>query len=45
MRVRKSPVLTVVFWMLLAYFMLPLAWLVVNATKSNSEFFDSMRRG
>lgn len=36
---RKSPVLTIVLWMLLAYFMLPLAWLVVNATKSNVDLF------
>lgn len=38
---RRSPVLTVVFWMLLAYFMLPLLWLVVNATKSNTELFTT----
>lgn len=37
----RSIVLTVVFWALLAYFMLPLAWLVVNATKTNSELFSS----
>lgn len=36
---RTSPVLTVVFWALLAYFMLPLLWLVINSTKSNSELF------
>lgn len=36
---RRSPVLTIVFWMLLAYFMLPLAWLVVNSTKTNSDLF------
>lgn len=35
----RSPVLTALFWMLLAYFMLPLVWLVVNSTKSNSELF------
>lgn len=39
LRGRTSPVLTVVFWMLLAYFMLPLAWLVVNSTKTNSDLF------
>lgn len=39
LRGRPSPVLTIVFWMLLAYFMLPLAWLVVNSTKSNSDLF------
>ncbi|CAN5346345.1 carbohydrate ABC transporter permease [soil metagenome] len=36
---RPSVVLTVVFWALLAYFLLPLAWLVVNSTKSNSDLF------
>jgi len=36
---RTSPVLTIVFWALLAYFMLPLLWLVVNSTKSNAELF------
>ena len=41
MRARHSPVLTVVFWMLLAYFMLPLAWLVVNSTKSNADLFTT----
>lgn len=39
LRGRTSPVLTIVFWMLLAYFMLPLAWLVVNSTKTNSDLF------
>ncbi len=38
---RRSPVLTIVFWTLLAYFMLPLAWFVVNATKSNCDLFVS----
>ena len=36
---RSSPVLTVVFWTLLAYFMLPLLWLLINSTKSNSDLF------
>jgi len=40
-RARRAPVLTVVFWMLLAYFMLPLAWLVVNSTKSNADVFTT----
>jgi len=39
LRGRSSVILTVVFWMLLAYFMLPLAWLVVNSTKTNSDLF------
>ncbi len=41
LRGRRSPVLTIVFWMLLAYFMLPLLWLVINSTKSNSDLFVS----
>lgn len=41
LRGRRSPVLTIVFWTLLAYFMLPLAWLVVNSTKSNEDLFTS----
>jgi multiple sugar transport system permease protein len=41
LRGKHSPVLTVVFWMLLAYFMLPLAWLVVNSTKSNDQLFTT----
>lgn len=41
LRGKRSPVLTVVFWMLLAYFMLPLAWLVVNSTKSNDQLFTT----
>ena len=36
---RKSPVLTIILWMLLAYFMLPLLWLLVNASKTNAELF------
>ena len=39
LRGRSSVFLTVMFWMLLAYFMLPLAWLVVNSTKTNSDLF------
>ncbi len=38
---RKSPVLTVILWMLLAYFMLPLCWLLVNATKTNADLFGT----
>lgn len=39
LRGRSSTVLTIMFWMLLAYFMLPLAWLVVNSTKTNPDLF------
>lgn len=35
----KSVVLTIVLWMLLAYFLLPLCWLLVNSTKSNVDLF------
>jgi len=38
---RPSAALTVVWWALLAYFMVPLAWLVVNATKSNADLFTT----
>lgn len=38
---RPSVVLTVLWWALLAYFMVPLAWLVVNATKSNDDLFTT----
>lgn len=39
LRPRKSPVLTIILWMLLAYFMLPLCWLLVSSTKTNSDLF------
>ena len=39
LRGRSSTDLTIMFWMLLAYFMLPLAWLVVNSTKTNPDLF------
>ncbi|SDU23751.1 carbohydrate ABC transporter permease [Jiangella alkaliphila] len=38
---RRSPVLTVVCWALLAYFLLPLVWLLVNATKTNADLFST----
>lgn len=41
MRIRRSPVLTVVCWALLGYFLLPLVWLLVNATKTNSDLFST----
>lgn len=40
-RRRRSTVLTVVCWALLAYFMLPLAWLLVNSTKTNADLFST----
>lgn len=36
---RRSPVLTVVLWFCVAYFLLPLWWLVVSATKDTSALF------
>ncbi|MDR0416489.1 MAG: carbohydrate ABC transporter permease [Propionibacteriaceae bacterium] len=36
---RRSPVLTILVWTLVAYFMLPLAWLLVNSTKNNADLF------
>jgi multiple sugar transport system permease protein len=38
---RPSIVLTVVLLGLLAYFLLPLAWLVINSTKSTTGLFES----
>lgn len=38
---RASPILTIVLWTLLAYFMLPLVWLVINATKNNADLFST----
>ena len=36
-----SPVLTIILWTILAYFMLPLAWLLVNSTKTNADLFGT----
>ncbi|TQM35891.1 carbohydrate ABC transporter membrane protein 2 (CUT1 family) [Pseudonocardia cypriaca] len=38
---RPSVVLTAVLLALLAYFLLPLAWLVINSTKSTTGLFES----
>ncbi|GAA3641765.1 carbohydrate ABC transporter permease [Microbacterium awajiense] len=38
---RRSVVLTIVYWTLLAYFLLPIAWLLINATKSNAALFTT----
>lgn len=38
---RPSVILTVVLVGLLAYFLLPLAWLVINSTKSTAGLFES----
>jgi multiple sugar transport system permease protein len=38
---RRSTVLTVIVWVSLAYFLLPIVWLVISATKSNSDLFAS----
>jgi multiple sugar transport system permease protein len=38
---RRSVVLTAMLFGLLAYFLLPLAWLVINSTKSTTGLFES----
>ncbi|WP_281882359.1 carbohydrate ABC transporter permease [Agromyces rhizosphaerae] len=38
---RRSVLLTIAYWTLLAYFLLPLAWLVINSTKSNGDLFTT----
>lgn len=38
---RKSPVLTVLMWMVVLYFVLPLVWLVIASTKDNADLFSS----
>lgn len=40
-RPRNSIVLTIILWTTLAYFLLPLVWLLVNATKTNSDLFTT----
>lgn len=37
----KSPILTIAVLACVAYFLLPLAWLVVASTKSNADLFSS----
>lgn len=38
---RRSTVLTVALWACVAYFVLPLVWLVVASTKDNTDLFSS----
>ncbi|MDH2442593.1 carbohydrate ABC transporter permease [Amnibacterium sp. CER49] len=38
---RPSTVLTVMVWVSLAYFLLPIVWLVITSTKSNADIFNS----
>jgi multiple sugar transport system permease protein len=40
-RSRKNPALTVVVWAGVAYFLLPLLWLAIASTKSNTDLFTS----
>jgi len=40
-RPRKSSILTVLMWTCVAYFVLPLLWLVIASTKDNSDLFSS----
>lgn len=37
----RSTVLTVAIWACVAYFLLPLLWLLISSTKSNSDLFSS----
>ncbi|UAJ79794.1 carbohydrate ABC transporter permease [Leifsonia sp. ZF2019] len=38
---RRSTVLTVIVWVSLAYFLIPLVWLFIASTKSNSDLFST----
>ncbi|HEX2858143.1 MAG TPA: carbohydrate ABC transporter permease [Propionibacteriaceae bacterium] len=38
---RKSPVLSVIMWMLALYFAIPIIWLVISSTKNNADLFSS----
>jgi multiple sugar transport system permease protein len=38
---RRNPLLTVLTGLMLIYALLPLVWLVINATKTQASFFDS----
>lgn len=38
---RKNPVLTAAVWVCVAYFLLPLVWLVLASTKDNSDLFTT----
>ena len=38
---RKSPVLSILMWMLALYFAIPIAWLVISSTKNNADLFST----
>ncbi|MGK9148042.1 carbohydrate ABC transporter permease [Plantibacter flavus] len=38
---RRSPILTIILWISLAYFLLPLVWLVISSTKTNADLFST----
>ena len=40
-RPERSTVLTIAIWACVAYFLLPLIWLLISSTKSNSDLFSS----
>jgi multiple sugar transport system permease protein len=42
---RRNTVLSVIVWMSLAYFLLPVVWLAISSTKSNSDLFTSFGLG
>ncbi|WIE55932.1 carbohydrate ABC transporter permease [Curtobacterium sp. MCBD17_003] len=42
---RRSTVLTVIVWITLVYFLVPLLWLLVSTTKDNSDLFTTFGLG
>ncbi len=40
-RDRRSTLLTVLLWILAAYFLVPLVWLLIASTKNNADLFSS----
>ena len=38
---RRSPVLTVILWLTLVYFLVPLVWLAISSTKTNADIFST----
>jgi multiple sugar transport system permease protein len=38
---RKSTILTIIMWALVAYFLLPIIWLVISSTKTNDDLFTT----
>lgn len=38
---RKSTILTIILWAMVAYFLLPLLWLMIASTKDNDDLFTT----